>query len=354
MRSLSNNIFRLFLAGLTMSLINACGPTPPVIEEDLLPVSIEVPAHFRDIIPPADNEITPAKIALGKKLFFDPILSEDMTISCASCHPAANAFSDPNRFSIGVDGATGTRQAMPIMNLAYAKNLFWDGRVTTLEEQVIDPIINPIELATDTATVMARLGADAFYNAEIKRVFDTDEIRFEHVEKAIATFERSVVSYGSKYDQYLASQDTSIFTPSEQRGFVLFFTEEIGAKHAECFHCHGGPNLDEIQGQFKNNGLDEFYEDLGRANVTQNTKDIGKFRVPSLRNIEFTAPYMHDGRFQTLEEVVDHYASGGQPNINRDPLMTNIQLDEQDKQDIIAFLKTFSDPDFLTNPAYQE
>ena len=177
-------------------------------------------------------------------------------------------------------------------------------------------------------------------------------MHFTHVEKAIATFERTMVSYNSKFDQYLASQDTSIFTASERRGFELYFTEEIGAKHAECFHCHGGFNLDEPTGAFRNNGLDENYEDLGRANVTQNNKDIGKFRVPSLRNSEFTAPYMHDGRFATLEEVLDHYASGGHPNFNRDPLLPNIQLNEQDKQDILNFLKTFSDPGFLTNPDF--
>lgn len=354
MHSPWNDLIRYLIGGVVVFFISACGPRPPVLDEDLQELTIEVPDHFRSIIPPDDNQITPAKINLGKRLFFDPILSQDLSISCADCHPAASGFSDPNRYSLGVGGAVGSRQAMPIMNLAYAKNLFWDGRVSSLEEQVIDPIVNPIEFATDTTTVLSRLREDPYYSVEIRRVFDTDEIRFVHLKKAIATFERSMVSYGSKYDQYLETQDTSIFTASERRGFDLYFTEEIGAKHAECFHCHGGFNLDEVQGLFRNNGLDEFYEDLGRANVTQNTKDIGKFRVPSLRNIEFTAPYMHDGRFETLEEVLDHYADGGAPNVNRDPLLVNIQLNEQDKQDIIAFLKTFSDQGFLTNPAFQE
>lgn len=349
-----NNTFKLlvFSLGASFLLASCCEDPVDPISEDLLPIEIEVPAHFRSIEIPTDNLVTEAKIALGKKLFYDPILSVDSTVSCGSCHFGANAFSDPAQFSVGVNGGKSTRQAMAIMNLAFAQHLFWDGRSASLEEQVIDPILNPVEMGNDTATVMQRIRNNSYYDAEFKRVFDATEVRFSHIEKAIATFERSVVSYESKFDQYLANQDTSIFTASERRGFELYFTEEIGVKHAECFHCHGGFNLDEPTGAFRNNGLDEFYDDLGRANVTQNNKDIGKFRVPSLRNIEYSAPYMHDGRFATLEEVVAHYASGGATHFNRDPLIPNIQLDSTDQADIIAFLKTFSDPGFLVNPEY--
>ena len=159
----------ILLTGITTLFVSCCKPPPEPVEEDLLPVSIEVPAHFRDIVPPEDNEITPAKIALGKKLFYDPILSVDSTVSCASCHLAANAFSDPNRFSVGYDGRTGTRQAMAIMNLAYAKHLFWDGRSPTLEAQVLDPVLNPLEMANDSATVAERLNRHPYYSAEIRR-----------------------------------------------------------------------------------------------------------------------------------------------------------------------------------------
>ncbi len=347
------NNFWFLIPGILLLTVACDRNRPEPISEDLLPMTIQVPDHFRDIIPPEDNTITPAKVALGKKLFYDPILSVDSSVSCGSCHLAKNGFADPNRFSVGFEGRTGTRQAMAIINLAYAKSLFWDGRSPNLEVQVLDPVINPLEMANDSATVVERLNRHPYYADEIKRVFDSDTVTFIHVEKAIATFERTMVSSNSKFDQYLATQDTNIFSASERRGFDLYFTEEIGAKHAECFHCHGGFNLDEPSGAFLNNGLDEFYDDLGRANVTQVNKDIGLFRVPTLRNIEYTAPYMHDGRFETLAEVLDHYASGGKPHFNRDPLIPNIQLNEQDKQDIIAFLKTFSDPDFINNPEFQ-
>lgn len=318
-------------------------------------MSIEVPAHFREIEVPANNPLTPAKVALGKRLFYDPILSNDLSISCGSCHLPDKGFSDPRRFSVGHDGLKGTRQSMAIMNLAYARNLFWDGRATSLEEQVIDPILSHFEMASDTATVMARLESDPYYAEEFKRVFATTTLSFDQVEKVIASFERTLVSANSRYDQFIASGfDSTIFTPSELRGYKLYFTEDINTKHAECFHCHGGFNMDEPSGAFLNNALDEFYDDLGRGAVTKNNRDINKFRVPSLRNIEYTAPYMHDGRFQTLEEVLDHYGKGGEATqINRDPLIQNISLTEEEKADVIAFLKTLSDPTFINNPAHR-
>ncbi|MDP5171625.1 MAG: c-type cytochrome [Bacteroidia bacterium] len=346
---------RLLLSALAVMVffVSCCEKDPP-IEADLLPMEIEVPAHFRAIEIPANNELTPAKVALGKRLFFDPILSIDSTVSCGSCHIASSAFADPRRFSLGFEGRKSTRQSMAIMNLAYARSLFWDGRSTTLESQVIDPILNPLEMANDTATVMARLENHPYYKEEFKRVFGDPVLRFSQVEMAIANFERTMVSANSKYDKFVAAGfDSTLFTPAEWRGYKLYFTEEIGVNHAECFHCHGGFNLDETTGAFRSNGLDQFYDDLGRANVTQNNKDIGKFKVPSLRNIEYSAPYMHDGRFNTLEEVVAHYASGGQKNVNQDPLINNIRLTEQEQADVVAFLKTFSDPDFITNPEFQ-
>lgn len=342
----------IWLIGLALLAV-ACDKEEP-ISEDLLPIGVEVPDHFREVEIPEDNPLTPAKVALGKKLFYDPILSIDTSVSCGSCHLAANGFADPRRFSVGYQGQLSSRQAMAIINLAYARHLFWDGRSATLEEQALDPIINPVEMANDTATVLARLRSHPHYGPEIKRVFGVTEVNMKQVQQALASFERTMVSGGSKYDAFVAAGfDSTKFTASEWNGYKLFFTEEIGVNHAECFHCHGGFNFDDPTGAFRNNGLDEFYDDLGRANVTKNNRDIGKFRVPTLRNIEFTAPYMHDGRFQTLEEVVAHYASGGKGHFNQDILIQNIRLSEQEQADVVAFLKTLSDPAFIQNPAFR-
>ncbi|MEM8891288.1 MAG: cytochrome c peroxidase [Bacteroidota bacterium] len=328
-------------------------PPPPLDEVDRTPVVLEVPDHFRTPEIPTSNPLTQAKIDLGKALFFDPILSRDGTVACSSCHLPELAFSDPNALSIGIDGNRTVRHSMSLVNLYYASQFFWDGRSPSLEDQAIQPIFDPLEMDNTEEEVLRRLNTDGEYLRLFKRAFgDTAQMVF--VGQALASFERTLISSESKFDQFLATQDTSIFTAPERRGFELYFAERSNARHAECFHCHGGFNLDaRAEGIFKNNGLDEFYEDRGLGEITRNPRDVGKFKAPTLRNIEHTAPYMHDGRFQTLEEVIDFYASGGQPHVNRDALMLNILIDEEDKEDLIAFLKTFSDPNFLSNPDFR-
>lgn len=328
-------------------------PPPPEDEVDTTPVVLEVPGHFRTPEIPSTNPLTQAKIDLGKELFFDPLLSRDETVSCATCHPPELSFADPKILSIGIDGNQTRRHSMALVNLYYANSFFWDGRSPSLEDQATQPIFDPLEMDNTEEVVLERLNASEKYQKLFKRAFG-DTATMVNIGRALASFERTLISSESKYDQFLATQDTSIFTAQERRGFELFFAERSNARHAECFHCHGGFNLDaRAEGVFKNNALDEFYEDRGLGDITRNPRDVGKFKAPTLRNIEYTAPYMHDGRFQTLEEVMDHYASGGQPHVNRDPLMLNILIDEQGKEDLIAFLKTFSDPNFISNPDFR-
>ena len=336
----------------------ACEPDSPLVAPTRQPVELVVPAHFPQPPVPATNVLTEAKIKLGKRLFFDPLLSQDMTISCGSCHPPENAFADPRPFSLGVGGVSGDepskrRNAPALFNVVYHQNFFWDGSNPSLETQILFPIESPFEMATKVDTVLRRLRAHPEYPRLFWQTFQ-DTISAKTLTDAIASYERSLISAGSKFDQFMAAgMDSSVFTPAEWRGYKLFFLESAANNHAECFHCHGGFNFDDPEGRFRNNGLYSFYQDFGRFNVTGNPLDVGRFKVPSLRNIEYTAPYMHDGSLETLEDVLAHYASGGQPHPNRDILIGNISMTLEEQQDIIAFLKTLSDPDFVNNPAHR-
>jgi cytochrome c peroxidase len=305
--------------------------------------TLEKPEGFPDINIPLDNPMTVEGIELGRKLFYDPILSADNTLSCAGCHAQNTAFSDSSQFSIGVDDIAGTRNSPTIINPVWGTSFFWDGRAETLEEQALEPVPNPIEMHLKWSEAVVKLGNHASYPSLFAKAFGTDKITKELTAKAIAQFERTLISANSKYD-------TRVFTDSEQRGFELYFSEK-----ADCFHCHGTVLL--TDNLFHNNGLDETFSDLGLGKRTQNPSDYGKFKTPTLRNIEFSAPYMHDGRFKTLEEVVDFYSDGLKYSESIDPLMKNVfregvRLSDSEKVDLIAFLKTFSDTEFLTNPKF--
>lgn len=318
---------------------------------------------------PADNPLTATKVALGKRLFFDPSLSADGTVSCGSCHFQEHAFADPRPASPGVGGVFGDephlrRNAPPLFNLAWHQTLFWDGRVEDpdrqydlLERQVPEPIEVAHEMNSSFELVINRLSQDSSYVNHFYRAFG-DSITPLRIQQAIASFERTLISGGSKYDQFVASGfDSTTLTPSEYRGYKLFFLENAaGQRNAECFHCHGGYNFDDPTGALRNNGLLRFdYEDFGRYHATGRDNDYAKFKVPSLRNLAYTAPYLHDGSMDSLEEVIDRYIeiAGEAPTPGRDPLVGQILLTDQDKADLIAFLMTLNDPDFLTNPAFQ-
>lgn len=307
------------------------------------PYNLIIPEGFPDMFIPSDNPMTVEGVALGELLFHDPILSANNTQSCASCHISSNAFSDPNQFSVGIDGLSGFRNASTLTNVGWNNFLNWDGSAMTLEEQAFEPIRNHLEMNNTWSNVENDLNNDSTYLDLFRRAFNISYIDSNSVVKALAQYERTLISANSRYDKYIRQQLQ--LSPSELNGYVIFNSEK-----GDCFHCHG-TNLF-MNNDFNNNGLDiEPFLDLGLANITGNENDKGKFKTPTLRNIEYSAPYMHDGRFSTLEEVVEHYNNGGNYSTTIDPLMKNIgiglQLTNQEKNDLIAFLKTLSDDDFL-------
>lgn len=323
------------------------------------PVNLNVPQLFADnILPPVipqDNPLTEEGIALGKKLFFDPILSANNTQACADCHRPENAFDDPNRFSVGIDGSIGTRNSMPLQNLAwnFGQKFFWDGRAASLEKQIFQPVTNPIEMANTWPNAVASLQNHPTYPLLFEKAFNKSRIDSTLVSKAIAQFLRTLISSNSKFDQYL--RDEVQLTTSEQNGLNIFMDETRG----DCFHCHGNPvNPLWTDNIFHNNGLDEFFTDKGLGSVTGDPRDDGKFKSPSLRNLAYTAPYMHDGRFETLDDVINHYSEGLVYSETIDPLMKKVaeggvQLTPEEKSDLKAFLLSLSDPSFLNNPDFR-
>ena len=310
---------------------------------------------------PIDNPLTVEGVELGRMLFYETMLSKDGSQSCATCHEQIDGFSDADQFSLGVEGLPGKRQAMPVFNLAWHTNeFFWDGRAPLLRDQALMPIQDPLEMNETLENVVAKLSDTKMYRDQFIRAFDTQEITSEKMALAMEQFMLSVVSYDSKYDRYLAGLEE--LTESELRGLQLFQTEYNpffpAQSGADCQHCHGGANFE--NDLYMNNGLDTDAEftDMGREKVTNDPADRAKFKVPSLRNIAVTAPYMHDGRFQTLEEVIDHYNEGIQESSTADvtvlnTMETGLFLEEQDKIDLINFLKTLTDERFLQNEAYQ-
>jgi len=293
--------------------------------------------------------MTEEGVLLGKMLFHDPVLSADNTQSCASCHDQAFSFTDNGRrFSEGIDGVEGTRNAMAIINAGWMDTFFWDGRDGSLEEQAFEPVPNPIEMHQSWPDAVDKLKIHPDYPDLFFDAFGTREIDSSYVAKAIAQFERTLISSDTKWDRYLRGEYE--LSQAETKGFEIFFTEQ-----GDCFHCHS--TILYTDNLFHNNGLDAAFTDKGLFDVTGNENDIGKFKTPTLRNVEFTAPYMHDGRFETLEEVIDFYSEGLQFSPTIDPLMKNvnqggIQLSDDEKQSLIAFIKTLTDTTFINNPEY--
>jgi cytochrome c peroxidase len=316
------------------------------------PYNLNLPPHFSDPKIPFDNPLTVEGVALGRKLFYDPILSGDFTQSCSSCHKQSLSFAEATAVSTGITGAQGNRNAMPLINLAYHNRLFWDGRSFSLEQQLLEPVPNPIEMNLPWLAAMDRLNQHPDYPSLFKQAFGIDYIDSTHITKALAQFLRTLISGNSRFDQYILGQ--AALTPQELQGMNLYVTEA-----ADCFHCH--PFEERFQFttfSFMNNGLDKEgeFQDSGLGGIVSNPNLIGVFKVPTLRNIAQTAPYMHDGRFATLNEVIDHYDMGGHPSSTIDPLMkhvgTGLNLSTQEKEALIAFLLTLTDTDFLSNPAF--
>lgn len=340
-------------------VLAGCGEDDPVAVYDPAPYVLQF-AGFPNPDLPADNLPTNTGVELGRMLFYEKALSKDGSMSCADCHVQNDMFSDIRQFSIGVDDLPGKRQAMAIFNLAWHRNgMFWDGRSPSVRDQALKPIQDPLEMNETLENVVAKLTAQQKYRDAFIRAFGDDSITSDRIALAIEQFEFTMISNNSKFDQFQRGQVT--LTESEERGRVLFFREVDpfqGIKGGECFHCHGGFNF--TNDQFMNNGLDAEadFSDMGRFEVTDDSLDRARFKVPSLRNIALTAPYMHDGRFNTLEEVLDHYNTGVNASYTLDDLMFRnlepggLQLTEMEKADIIAFLKTLTDQNYLIDERF--
>jgi cytochrome c peroxidase len=332
------------------------------------------PAGLPDMPLPTDNPMTEEGIALGRRLFYDPILSLDSTISCESCHKQNKVFTDGTAFSTGIDGQVGFRSSMSLVNVGYnwvpgrKHNFMWDGRFETLEDQAINgPIVDPVEMNNTWENVEETLRRHPTYPKLFREAFgirNTSELKIELVGKALAQFQRTLNAAFSKYDQD-RYHGLVYLTPQEEEGLALFDGySNNGALiiDAHCSHCHSYSDNKALfaSNEFSNNGLDSAvvfsdFLDFGFGAVTNTASQNGLFRGVGLRNVALTAPYMHDGRFQTLEEVLDHYAVGGHPSPTRDVLMTtmpNPPLNAIQKAAIIAFLHTLTDTSYIDKEAW--
>lgn len=354
MFKVSINSSLLFLVLLIQSCsINDCDD--PADEFNTTPYVLEIPSSLPPIEVPIGNPLTQEGVSLGRKLFYEPLLSADGTQSCASCHIQSTGFSDPSQYSTGIDGVQGDRNAMALINLMWSPSLNWDGSSSELEDQAFEPVTNPIEMHDTWLNVTDKLNTHAEYPDLFKAAFNIDEIDSNYVVRAIAQFERTLISGNSKWDKWIRGE--VMFTDQEVRGWDLFNVDRTDfSAGADCFHCHGAPHFTDFI--FHNNGLDndESFSDLGLYETTGSDLDKAKFKTPTLRNIEVTGPYMHDGRFETLEEVIEHYNFGGHASSTVSPLMKNIGngllLSPEDKQALLAFLRSLTDEEFLNNPNF--
>ncbi len=364
-----SNVLVIFSVGLC--LLIACSKDPIIPfdlgEKELKPVLPETPftygtdtfpSHFNtpplSSINSIQNPITSDGATLGRVLFYDKKLSANNTISCGSCHLQSKAFSDPRQFSSGFEGAISNRNSMAIVNTRFSFRFFWDQRADYVEEQVLMPIEDHVEMGMNLADLPAKLKAIDYYPTLFEKAFDTSEITLAKIRIALAEFVHSLTSYRSRYDMGMQNGFAD-FNTLELDGKALFLSGTIN-----CNNCHATENFYETQAL--NNGLDSIYADNGKGSITGSSSDMARFKVPSLRNIEMSAPYMHDGRFATLEQVVEHYNSGIQQHPNLDDRLTTTgvtggppkryYLTAYQKSSLVAFLKTLTDQTFLTDERF--
>ncbi|MFC5282080.1 cytochrome-c peroxidase [Pedobacter alpinus] len=291
-----------------------------------------------------DNQPTQKGFDLGKKLFYDPGISKDGTVSCGTCHQQFAGFANlDHTTSHGVDNCFGKRNAPVMFNLVWRDNFLHDGGIKNLELVPLNAMVDECEMANDVITILNYLKSKPDYLTAFRKAFDSDEITSQKMLKALAQFTGLMISADSKYDKVNAKKES--FTPQEQAGYALFLQK--------CASCHTEPLFSD--NSFRNNGLDLVYFDKGRSTITDLATDDDKFKVPTLRNIELSSPYMHDGRFKTLEQVLDHYQNNIKNNKNLDPVFSkSLGLSNDDKNNIIVFLKTLTDYTFIKNPIFSE
>jgi len=301
--------------------------------------NLKIPLGLTEPEIPEDNPLTPAKIQLGKKLYFDKRLSIDDTVSCATCHNPKIGFAENKKVSDGVKGGKGKRNAPTVLNAVFFDLQFWDGRVSSLEEQAKQPIANPIEMGISHEALVEKLKKIGEYQKEFQNVFG-EKITIDNIVKAIAAFERTLIAGNSSFDKFMYGNDKSALSEAAKRGMDVFKNK------GRCITCH---EFFESYGIFTDNkfhnigvGMDKPEHDLGRYEVTKNPKDMGAFKTPTLRNIALTAPYMHDGSKATLEEVIEFYDKGGINNLNLDGGIRPLNLTKEEKADLIEFLKSLT------------
>lgn len=310
-------------------------------------VAIQTPLGLPPVPVPKDNPPTAETVALGRQLFFEPKLSADDTVSCASCHNPKAGFADPRRFSEGVEGKSGTRNAPTAVNSVYNATQFWDGRAATLEEQAAGPIANPVEMNQAHELCAAKLDKDPVYRELFQKAFGPGAITMDKITKAIASYERTLVSGNSPFDRYQYAGDKKALSPAAVRGLAVF----KDTKRGNCATCHtiGDKDATFTDGKFHNIGVGLSPEgellDLGRFAQTKIESDKGAFRTPTLRNIAQTAPYMHDGSQKTLRDVVDFYVGGGSANQHLDKEIRELKLSGQERADLVAFLEALTGDD---------
>ena len=314
--------------------------------------------HFPKMPVSVNNTVTNEGVELGRFLFYDPILSQDSAISCSSCHQQKKAFSDaPNNLSKGINGILQKRNTLPLFNLAWYTKLFWDGRVNSIEEQVSHPLKNKNEMNLNWKDAALKLKRSRFYQLRFKKAFGNSIIDSISISKAISQFERTLISYNSKYDKVIRNE--AKFTMEEIEGLELINDMTKG----NCLHCHTtDANGLGTTGSYSNNGLDKVndtdeFKDFGLGEITSNKADNGKFKIPSIRNLVFSAPYMHDGRFKNLEDVINFYSDGLLFSPTIDSKMNFIhqggsKLTSSEKRKIVAFLKTLTDSIFVNEKKF--
>lgn len=344
----------------------ACSPAEPTYQWQL-------PPGFPEPDVPADNPMSDVKVALGRKLFYDPNLSANQGQACASCHQQAFAFAQPAAVAVGSTGELHRRNSLALVNVAYNATLTWaNPKLTKLEQQLLIPLFgeHPIELGINShdTEVLARFSGDD-YAPLFKAAFGDDAASFERIVMALASFVRSLVSFDSPFDRYAYQMQDDALSESAKRGMAMFFSEQL-----ECHHCHGGFNFSQSSRHaeqtlmlrpFHNTGLYDEDErgaypksDQGLYEVTGQLRDMGNFRAPTLRNVAHSAPYMHDGSVKTLSEVIELYAAGGRSqgrdNPHKSVFIKGFIISEEQKQDLLAFLHSLTDDNFLTNPAHAQ
>ncbi len=388
LRTRSRNTAGLFVVVGAFVLALSCKKDDPAVVEPApdpgntynfpphtpVPYTLQIPSNLPPMTIPTDNPMTEEGVALGRYLFYEERLSADNSMSCSTCHAPANAFTDHGlAVSTGIDHIAGNRSAMALINLGYGHNFFWDGRSATIEQQILQPVINPIEMHETWHHVVSKLQSDTAYVHLFYNAFGTTTVDSVLAAKAVAQFLRTMISANSPFDKWRRFEGT--ISVDAQQGYSLFqleggavgqtipvagSTPVVGQGGADCFHCHTPAGDLFTDGNFHNNAIDSVFTDPGREGVTGDPFDLGKFKTPTLRNIMLTAPYMHDGRFATIDDVLDHYNDGGHASTTVDPFMKFTDPDEtlgltpQKRAQVIAFLNALTDMDFVNNPAFSD